>query len=168
MGRMDAPDAAEDLIAPRPLGASWQCILALPSERGCVRSTSRSTCRAVAAGLMTQPRSTVSVWWKCQNAPASHYAAIFCATASAMVLTLCRICLAAAGSALAAALWLSAGPIANVMIQAGESRDEMLLAAIAVLGSIVYFGAVVLLFGRNRLAALGRRAPNAGSPPRSL
>jgi putative peptidoglycan lipid II flippase len=76
--------------------------------------------------------------------------------------------LAAAGLALAAALWLGARLIAVLLLEMGGLRDELMLTALAILGALVYFAAVILLFGRNRLAALGRRAPDTGSSPRSM
>jgi putative peptidoglycan lipid II flippase len=60
--------------------------------------------------------------------------------------------LGVAALALTAALWLGRHPVAALVSQLRELRDETALAALAGLGIAVYGGAVLALFGRERLA----------------
>jgi putative peptidoglycan lipid II flippase len=66
--------------------------------------------------------------------------------------------LAVAGLVLAAALWVGRFPIAGLVADLHALRDETALATLAGLGIAVYGGALLALFGRDRIAALRRRA----------
>jgi putative peptidoglycan lipid II flippase len=66
--------------------------------------------------------------------------------------------LAVAALALTVALWLGRHPVAALVSDLRELRDETALAALATLGMAVYGGALLALFGRDRLAFLGHRA----------
>ena len=71
--------------------------------------------------------------------------------------------LAIAGVALAAALY--AGNLLLARVSAGwPFRDELTLAALALIGLVVYGGALAILFGR-QLKALVRGGSKADSPP---
>jgi putative peptidoglycan lipid II flippase len=63
-----------------------------------------------------------------------------------------------AALALAAALWLARQPIAALVSQLRALRDETALAALAGIGIAVYGGALLALFGRDRLAVFRRAA----------
>jgi putative peptidoglycan lipid II flippase len=66
--------------------------------------------------------------------------------------------LAVAGLALAAALWLGRYPVAALVSDLRALRDETVLVTLAALGIAVYGGALLALFGRDRIAALRGRA----------
>ncbi len=68
--------------------------------------------------------------------------------------------IAAAGLALAAALWLGDGVATSLVRDGTALRDEIRLALLVLLGAIVYGGIVMALFGRRWLAAFrGRSGP---------
>jgi putative peptidoglycan lipid II flippase len=73
--------------------------------------------------------------------------------------------LAAAGIALAVALWLAHGPVTALFAGWSSWRDESALAVLAVLGAVVYGGIVLALFGRQWLATLRSRKRPIASPP---
>ena len=75
--------------------------------------------------------------------------------------------LAAAGVALAAALWLAQGPVARLFADWTSWRDESTLAVLAAIGAAVYGAVVFALFGKQWLAALRtrKRATPLGPPP---
>jgi putative peptidoglycan lipid II flippase len=62
----------------------------------------------------------------------------------------------AAGIVLAAALWLAAGVAAAQLAHLSTLRDETALALLIVVGSIVYAGSILLLFGTGWLRSLLR------------
>jgi putative peptidoglycan lipid II flippase len=64
--------------------------------------------------------------------------------------------LAAAGCVLAFVLWLAQGSVARMWSARATLRDESTLAVLAGIGAIVYAGALVILFGKEWLAARGR------------
>jgi putative peptidoglycan lipid II flippase len=61
-----------------------------------------------------------------------------------------------AGVVLGAALWLAARLAASYLAQLNMLRDEATLLALIVVGSIVYAGSILLLFGRGWLGSLIR------------
>jgi putative peptidoglycan lipid II flippase len=61
-----------------------------------------------------------------------------------------------AGVVLGAALWLAARLAASYLAQLNMLRDEATLLALIVVGSIVYAGSILLLFGRGWLRSLIR------------
>ena len=65
--------------------------------------------------------------------------------------------LAAAGAALAAALWVSAAPVAHLFADWGRLRYVATLAVVIVIGGTVYGGIIVALFGRAWLTAFRTR-----------
>jgi putative peptidoglycan lipid II flippase len=69
-----------------------------------------------------------------------------------------------AGVALAAVLFVGERPVAAMFADWPALRAEATLAALAVIGAVVYFGIVLALFGKQWLAAL-RRRPAPGTPP---
>jgi putative peptidoglycan lipid II flippase len=69
--------------------------------------------------------------------------------------------LAVAGLALAAALALAAPPIIRVCASFGGLRHVAALLALAVLGALIYGGAVVAMFGSRWFAGLRRRRARA-------
>jgi putative peptidoglycan lipid II flippase len=82
--------------------------------------------------------------------------------------------LAIAGLALAAALFVGANAFDRLFAGMTAFRAETTLVALAVLGGLVYGGALALLFGREWLSAFRRRQkprgnettpPDAGAPP---
>jgi putative peptidoglycan lipid II flippase len=81
--------------------------------------------------------------------------------------------LAVAGLALAAALYFGNHLLDRLFAGLPAFRSELTLAALMVVGGIVYGGALALLFGREWLALLRRRRggaspltpPDAGAPP---
>jgi putative peptidoglycan lipid II flippase len=66
--------------------------------------------------------------------------------------------LAAAGLALAAALWLSEAPVAHLFAGWDRLRDVATLALLAAIGGGVYGGIVLALFGSRWLAAFRARS----------
>jgi putative peptidoglycan lipid II flippase len=68
--------------------------------------------------------------------------------------------LAIAGLALAAALFVGARAFERLFAALPAFRAETTLVALAVLGALVYGGALALLFGREWLAAFRRRRRN--------
>jgi putative peptidoglycan lipid II flippase len=66
--------------------------------------------------------------------------------------------IAAAGLALAMALWLGDGLAARFVHDGAALRDESRLALLVVIGGVVYGGLVMALFGRQWLAAFRRPA----------
>jgi putative peptidoglycan lipid II flippase len=72
--------------------------------------------------------------------------------------------LAAAGLALALALWLAEGPVARMFAAWPSWRDESTLAVLAVIGAVVYGAIVLALFGPQWLASLRARKPPAVPP----
>jgi putative peptidoglycan lipid II flippase len=66
--------------------------------------------------------------------------------------------LAAAGCVLAIVLWLAQGSVARMWPARATLRDVGALAALAVIGAIVYGGALAALFGKEWLAARGQGA----------
>jgi putative peptidoglycan lipid II flippase len=68
--------------------------------------------------------------------------------------------LAIAGLALAAALFLGERAVAGMFADWPALRDAATLAALAVIGAVVYFGIVLALFGKDWIAALRRRKPS--------
>ena len=72
--------------------------------------------------------------------------------------------LAIAGAALALALFVAERALADA-IKGWPLRDEAMLAALALLGLLVYGGAVFMLFGRAWLSAFRGRAPVDAVPP---
>ena len=74
--------------------------------------------------------------------------------------------LAIAGLALAAALFVGERLIAPLVARLPALRAETELAALALIGALVYGGALALLFGPEWLAAFRRRrgSPPAGAP----
>src|SRR5262245_6609468 len=64
--------------------------------------------------------------------------------------------LAAAGLALALALWLATTPVAGLFAGQTSLRDESTLAVLAILGAMVYGSCVLALFGKQYLAVLRR------------
>jgi len=75
--------------------------------------------------------------------------------------------LAAAGVALAVALFLAQGPVARLFASWTSWREESTLALLAAIGAAVYSAMVLALFGRQWLAALRarKRAIPLGPPP---
>jgi putative peptidoglycan lipid II flippase len=81
--------------------------------------------------------------------------------------------LAVAGIVLTAALYLGVHLLDRLFAGLPVFRSELTLAALMVVGGIVYGGALALLFGREWLALLRRRRgggaplmpPDAGAPP---
>jgi putative peptidoglycan lipid II flippase len=72
---------------------------------------------------------------------------------------------AAAGLALAVALFICERPVASLFAGV-RLREEATLASLALLGVLVYGGAVLALFGKQWFAAFrGRRAPAAPARP---
>ena len=71
--------------------------------------------------------------------------------------------LAIAGAALAAALYLGERPLGQLAPR-WPLRDEVMLLALAVIGLVVYGGAVLALFGRQWLAAFRGRKQTAPPP----
>jgi putative peptidoglycan lipid II flippase len=69
-----------------------------------------------------------------------------------------------AGVALAAVLFVGERPVAAMFADWPALRAEATLAALAVIGAVVYFGIVLALFGKQWLNAL-RRRPAPGTPP---
>ena len=65
--------------------------------------------------------------------------------------------LAAAGLALAVALWLCAAPVAHLFADWQRLRDVATLALLAAIGAVIYGGIVLILFGRGWLAAFRAR-----------
>jgi putative peptidoglycan lipid II flippase len=65
--------------------------------------------------------------------------------------------LAAAGLALAAALWLCDGPVAHLFAGWQHLRDVAALAVLVVIGGVVYGGIVIALFGPRWLEAFRAR-----------
>lgn len=70
--------------------------------------------------------------------------------------------LAAAGVALALVLYLAQSPVASLFQSWSRLRDAATLTVLAVIGALVYGGAVIALFGRQWLAALRRRRKATG------
>jgi putative peptidoglycan lipid II flippase len=66
--------------------------------------------------------------------------------------------LAAAGLALAVAVWLCAAPVAHQFAGWQSLRDIATLGVLASIGGVIYGGVVLALFGRHWLAAFRRRA----------
>jgi len=62
----------------------------------------------------------------------------------------------AAGAVLAAALWFAAGFAASHFSVLSSLRDEAALVWLILVGTIVYAGSILLLFGRNWLRSLVR------------
>ena len=62
----------------------------------------------------------------------------------------------AAGGILAAALWLTARIVAAGPVQIGAFRDEISLGILVLVGTAVYAGSVLVLFGRRWLVSLVR------------
>jgi len=60
---------------------------------------------------------------------------------------------AIAGVALAAVLWLGRGPVGGWVGDWHGLRDLATLVALAVIGAVVYFGIIGILFGGRWLAA---------------
>jgi putative peptidoglycan lipid II flippase len=73
--------------------------------------------------------------------------------------------LVAAGAALAAVLYVGERPVAELFEPWPAVKEVAALAALAVVGAVVYFGIVLVLFGRQWMAALRRRAAAGGSSP---
>jgi putative peptidoglycan lipid II flippase len=73
--------------------------------------------------------------------------------------------LLAAAAALAIALWLGQLVLDPLIAQLPRLRPEALLAALAMLGAVVYVGAVALLFDRKWFAAFRGHAPAEALPP---
>lgn len=74
--------------------------------------------------------------------------------------------LAAAGVALAVVLSLAQGPVAGLFASWTSWRDESTLALLAAIGAAVYGAIVLILFGKQWLAALRtRKRPPALGPP---
>ena len=69
--------------------------------------------------------------------------------------------IAAAGVALAVALWIGQGLAARLLHDGVALRDEARLALLVAIGAVVYGGVVLALFGRQWLEAFRRPA----SPP---
>jgi putative peptidoglycan lipid II flippase len=69
--------------------------------------------------------------------------------------------LAVAGLALAAALVLAAAPVIRMCASFGGLRHVAALAILAVLGGLVYGGAVIAMFGSRWIAGLRRRRARA-------
>jgi putative peptidoglycan lipid II flippase len=65
--------------------------------------------------------------------------------------------LAVAGLALAAALWLCEAPVAHLFSDWTRLRDVTALALLAAIGSVVYGGIVMMLFGPRWLEAFRAR-----------
>ena len=61
--------------------------------------------------------------------------------------------LAVAGLVLAAVLWLCYAPVVGLVETWGGMRDLAALAVLAAIGAVVYAGTVMILFGREWLAA---------------
>jgi len=72
--------------------------------------------------------------------------------------------LAAAGLALAVALWLAEAPVARLFASWPSWRDESTLAVLVAIGAVVYGGVVLALFGPQWLASLRARKPPPGPP----
>ena len=73
---------------------------------------------------------------------------------------------AAAGVALAAVLALAAPPIIRACEAFGGLRHVAALLALAVLGALVYGGAVIAMFGSRWIAGLRRRRARSAHPAR--
>jgi putative peptidoglycan lipid II flippase len=75
--------------------------------------------------------------------------------------------LVGAGAALGAALWLGGRLLSPVFASWVRWGDAMQLVVLGVLGVVVYFGVVGLLFGRRSLAAFMERSrvPSVSPPP---
>src|SRR5262249_61592304 len=73
--------------------------------------------------------------------------------------------LAAAGLALALALWLAEAPVARLVASWTSWRDEGTLAALAAIGALVYGATVLVLFGPQWLASLRARKTRGGPVP---
>jgi putative peptidoglycan lipid II flippase len=77
--------------------------------------------------------------------------------------------LGAAGISLAVALWFGRQFIPAVFAGWGSLRAEAILAALLAVGTIIYFGAIALLFGRSWFSAFGRgRGAASASAPAVL
>mgnify|MGYP000207969935 CR=1 FL=1 len=73
--------------------------------------------------------------------------------------------LAAAGAVLGLALYASDLALANLLAGLTKLRAEATLAILAIIGLLVYGGAVIALFGREWLAAFRRRKRPPGPLP---
>ena len=73
--------------------------------------------------------------------------------------------LAAAGLTLGLALFISERVLRELVGGWTSYRDELMLALLAVVGMLVYGGAVIVLFGRQWLATFRRRKRQLGPPP---
>jgi putative peptidoglycan lipid II flippase len=75
--------------------------------------------------------------------------------------------LAVAGAVLFGALWFGYRAVTELFRTSASLRDEMALATLALIGALVYGGAVLALFGRQWLTAFrrGRRPAPAAVPP---
>src|SRR5215831_9280105 len=73
--------------------------------------------------------------------------------------------LAAAGLALALALWLAEAPVVRLVASWTSGRDEGTLAALVAIGALVYGAIVLVLFGPQWLASLRARKTRGGPLP---
>jgi len=73
--------------------------------------------------------------------------------------------LAVAGGALALVLWLAEAPAARLFAPWPALREQATLALLAIVGAVVYGGAVFALFGRKWLAALQARKQATAAAP---
>ena len=69
--------------------------------------------------------------------------------------------LALAGFVLAVAVWLADRAVATLYADWTSLRDEAALATLAIIGAVIYGGAIFALFGRETLARLKRGARTA-------
>jgi hypothetical protein len=65
-------------------------------------------------------------------------------------------------------LWLAQGPVAHLFANQTSWREESTLAALALIGGVLYFAVIIALFGPQWLAALRARKRPAGPPPAPL
>ena len=73
--------------------------------------------------------------------------------------------IAAAGLALAALVWLIERPLAELFGGLSAFRDEATLLTLAIVSALAYAALIIALFGRGRLAALGRPVGEEGGKP---
>ena len=69
-----------------------------------------------------------------------------------------------AAAVLAVALWIGEWAVSRFVPAGASFREEIALVVLMIAGGLAYGGAVIMLFGRQMLAAFRRRGPAAPSP----